>query len=33
MPVARRFVNNVSYVQAQYLVRVEGDVFCSVHCK
>ena len=27
MPVARRFVNNVSYVQAQYLVRLEGDVF------
>ena len=44
MPVARRIVNDVSYVmwinheidfawQAQYLVRLEGVDCCSAHCK
>ena len=44
MPVAPRIVNDVSYVtginhachfalQAQYLVRLEGDACCSAHCK
>ena len=43
MPVAPRFVNDVSYVtrindathvswQAQYLARLEGDACCSAHC-
>ena len=44
MPVALRIVNDVSYVsrindeshfawQAHYLVRLERDACCSVHCK
>ena len=44
LTVAPRIVNDVSYVmwinheihfawQAQYLVRLEGDVCCSAHCK
>ena len=44
MPAAPRIVNDVSYVtginhacyiawQAHYLVRLEGDVCCSAHCK
>ena len=44
MPVARRIVNDVSYVmrinheihfawQAQYLVRLEVDACCSPQCK
>ena len=44
MPVAPRIVNDVSYVtginheshftlQAQYLVRLEGESCCSAHCK
>ena len=44
MPVAPRIVNDVSYVtrinhashftlQAQHLVRSEGDACCSAHCK
>ena len=44
MLVGPRIVNDVSYVtdinherhftwQAQYLVRLEGDVCCSAHCK
>ena len=44
MPVPLRIVNNVSSVstithdihfarQGQYLVRLEGDVCCSAHCK
>ena len=43
-PVALRIVNDVSYVrtikqsshfvwQAQYLVRLDGDTYCSAHCK
>ena len=43
-PVAPRIVNDVSYVrtikqsshfvwQAQYLVRLDGDTYCSAHCK
>ena len=42
--LALRIVNDVSYVtrinneihfawQAQYLVRLEGDLACSAHCK
>ena len=44
MPVARRIVNDVSYVsrinhdihfawQAQYLVKLEGDSCCSAYWK
>ena len=44
MPVAPRIVNDNSYVmrinheiefawQAQYLVKLEGDVCCFAHCK
>ena len=44
MPVAPRIVNDVSYattindahhfsLQAQYLVRLEGDACCSAHWK
>ena len=44
MLVAPRIVNAVSYVtdinheshfawQVQYLVRLEGDAWCSAHCK
>ena len=44
MPVARRIVNDVSYVmrinhdipfawQVQYLVRLQGDACRSAHCK
>jgi len=44
MAVALRIVNDVSYVmrinhdilfawQAQYLVKLEGDAWCSAHCK
>ena len=44
MPVIPRIVNNISDVtkinnemlltwQAQYLVKLEGDACCSVHCK
>ena len=43
-PVARRIVNDVSYVmrtmyvslsacQAQYLARLARDICCSAHCK
>ena len=43
-PVAPRNVNNISYLirtkyvslsvwQVQYLVRLDGDTCCSVHCK
>ena len=43
-PVALRIVNDVSYVsrinqethfawQAQYLVKLEGDLCCFAHCK
>ena len=39
MPVAPRIVNDVSYVtshltwQVQYLVTLEDESCCSVHCK
>ena len=44
MPVAPRIVNDVAYAMrinheihfawlAQYLVRLEGDACCSMHCK
>ena len=44
MPVAPRIVHDVSYErrinhdipfvwQAQYLVRLQCDAFCSAHCK
>ena len=44
VPVAPRIVNDVLCVsrtdheshfagQAQYLVRLEGDTYCSAHCK
>ena len=44
MHVALLIVNDVSYMtrikdqtlftwQAQYLVRLEGDICCSAHCK